>query len=560
MRKASLKKPQKTISFLSLLPYLMLLLLGLLTVTAFFAPGLPITHDGKDHVARIANFYQNLSQGVIIPRWAENLNWGYGHPILMFLYPFPSYFASFFHFLGFSFIDSVKTVFVVSFILSGWSMYLWVSRILNKYAGFIAAVLYMFAPYRFVDLHVRGAIGEHVAFIFPPLVLYFLFKISEKTNFLSVILGGIALAGFILSHNAISLMFLPVFLLYGVFLFLQTKYRKTFVIYSCLLVGIGFSLSAFFWIPALLEGKYTLRGIVTVNEYAKHYVAFSDFIYGAWSFGGTDVLSKQVGIAQWMIMLGTTVVTIVWYRKKNTLWQLSLGAIVIFLLSLFIMMPPSKVIWDYVKILQNFQFPWRFLSVIVFITAFSGGLVIYALPQKVRVYIVIVVTLLSVFLTASYWGVNGYLNKSDVFFSGIYDGTTDTGESAPIWSVRFMEKRAKARIEIIEGEGKIIEESRQVTRHVYEVSLTERSRFRENTLYFPGWKVRVDNVVVQPEFQDPKNRGLMTFYVEKGTHKIEIRFEDTKVRQLANAISLSTLVIIGFFCIMKVLKIWKRSR
>ena len=43
--------------------------------------GLPITHDGQDHVARIANFYENLSDGNIIPRWAPNLNCGYGHPI-----------------------------------------------------------------------------------------------------------------------------------------------------------------------------------------------------------------------------------------------------------------------------------------------------------------------------------------------------------------------------------------------------------------------------------------------------------------------------------------------
>ena len=64
-------------------------------------PGLPITHDGQDHVARIANFYLSLSEGNIVPRWAANLNWGYGHPILMFLYPLSSYAASIFHVIGF---------------------------------------------------------------------------------------------------------------------------------------------------------------------------------------------------------------------------------------------------------------------------------------------------------------------------------------------------------------------------------------------------------------------------------------------------------------------------
>src|SRR5688572_3623586 len=99
----------------NLFPWLLLFLLSLLPLFDFLKPGLPLTHDGIDHVARIANFYQNLTEGNLVPRWAGNLNWGFGHPILMFLYPLPSYFASLFHFLGFSLIDSVKLVFAAFF-------------------------------------------------------------------------------------------------------------------------------------------------------------------------------------------------------------------------------------------------------------------------------------------------------------------------------------------------------------------------------------------------------------------------------------------------------------
>src|SRR3990167_6148720 len=90
---------------------LLILFVSLFALVDLFKPGLPLTHDGQDHVARIANFYQNLAEGNIIPRWAGNLNWGYGHPILQFLYPLPSYIASFFHFIGFGLVNSVKIVF-----------------------------------------------------------------------------------------------------------------------------------------------------------------------------------------------------------------------------------------------------------------------------------------------------------------------------------------------------------------------------------------------------------------------------------------------------------------
>src|SRR3989339_786043 len=93
--------------------WLILFFISLLPLIGLVPNSLPITHDGADHVARIANFFQGLSEGVIIPRWASNLNWGYGHPILMFLYPLSSYIGSFFHTLGFSFVSSVNLVFVV---------------------------------------------------------------------------------------------------------------------------------------------------------------------------------------------------------------------------------------------------------------------------------------------------------------------------------------------------------------------------------------------------------------------------------------------------------------
>jgi len=117
-----------------------LLVISLVPLIDLFRPGLFIAHDSQDHVARIANFYQNLSEGILIPRWAANLNWGYGHPILMFLYPLPSYVASLFHFLGFSFIDATKIVFGLGFLLSGITMYGWIREEYGGRAGFAAGI------------------------------------------------------------------------------------------------------------------------------------------------------------------------------------------------------------------------------------------------------------------------------------------------------------------------------------------------------------------------------------------------------------------------------------
>lgn len=526
----------------------LIVFISLFSITDLFRAGLPLTHDGQDHVARIANFYQNLSEGNIIPRWAGNLNWGYGHPILEFLYPLPSYFSSFFHFLGFSIIDSVKIVFGMGMILSGISMYLWLSSFLGKSAGFIGGILYMFAPYRFVDMYVRGAIGEHIVFVFLPLTLYFIWKLSKRSSYWYIVGGSFSVAGLILSHNAIALMFLPLILLYAMYLTVIDRGKKRYKYYYTSILVFGFGLASFFWMPAFFEGKYTLRDIVTKGEYASRFVVdFKDFIYGPWNYGGTGMFTVQVGIVHWLLTLISFPATYFLYKKKDKLWVLSLGLLIIFAVTLFIMMPYSKIIWEKITTLQKFQFPWRFLSVTVFATSVLGAVIVSVIARKFKVLAVCLLLIAVLFLNKDYWHAQGYFYKQENFFTDIYNGTTDTGESAPIWSVRFMEKRPKSKVEVISGKAEIREIKRTVTTRKYKVLAFGKSRILENTLYFPGWSVFVNGSKIDIEFQDPQNRGLITFFVEKGEHNVYIEFKETKLRLFSSVLSLfSILVIVAF--------------
>ncbi len=531
--------------------FFFLLLLSLIPLIPLIRPGLPITHDGQDHVARIANFYDSLTEGNIVPRWAENLNWGYGHPILMFLYPLPSYIASLFHVLGISFIDSTKLVFALAFVASGITMYVWLKEFLRKIPSLGGAVLYLFAPYRFVDLYVRGAIGEHVAFIFPPLVFYFLLKLSKKYSFLYIAGGSLSLAGLILSHNAITVMFLPFILAYGSYLLYFSKNRKSYIINLTSLILLGLGLSSFFLLPAFLEGKYTLRDIVTAGEYVSRFVRLDQLIFGPWSYGGTGQFTVQLGIVQWILVACSLFTIRKLFRKKKQLFILYFIAFTYLIVSMFLMLRESDFIWRTFTVLQKFQFPWRFLSVSVFSVAIVGSLLIAQIDnRKLQKVIFILILVGSLIIAKDYWQPKGYLEKSETFYTGIYEGTTDTGESSPRWSIRFMEVLPKAQMEVIEGEANIEEISRTSTNHVYKINSTNSSRIAENTLYFPGWKVFIDGKEYKGvQYQDPAHRGLITFYINNGRHIVAVKFEDTRLRRMANLISLlsiSGLIIFGF--------------
>lgn len=544
----------------SLLIAICLLVLSILPLLDLLTPGFPVTHDGQDHVARIANFYRSLSEGNVVPRWAANLNWGYGHPILMFLYPLPSYIGSFFHFLGFSFVDSTKLVFAVGFIASIFSMYLWANASWGKAAGITAAVLYGFAPYRFVDLYVRGAIGEHIAFIFPPLIAYGLLVLSRTSSGTGIVPGiviALSTAGLILAHNALSLLFLPLLLWYGLYLTAyDAKQRARFAVTAVLAVGSGFLLSAFYWVPGFFEGKYTLRDIVTAGEFAGRFVPWTAFIYSPWSFGGGNELSKWLGASQWLALIMAFFVL----EKNSKRQKLLIACIVLLFFTVYAMTGSAGPLWNTVTLLQKFQFPWRLLSVTSFLLAVIGALVVTLSSPKWRRQTALLLVAVAIITTVPMWRAKEYKRYPETFFTGIYNSTTDTGESSPIWSVRFMEKRPEQAAYLIPEAGNITIGMRTSTMRSYHVEVKNTARFVENTLYFPGWQVTINGVPLPPDklqFQDPAYRGLMTLELMPGSYDIRFSFSETKLRRIADGISI--VAFVGLAVLGTIAIIWRKK-
>ena len=533
--------------------YLVVFVLFLIPVLALFHPGLPKTHDGQDHVARIANFYLNLSQGNLIPRWAPNLNWGYGHPILEFLYPLPSYVASFFHFVGFSLVDSTKIVFGLGMVLSFIFMFLWLRLFLPKAPSLFGAFLYTYAPYRFVELYVRGDVGENFAFAFVPLTLFFIYRYYKNKKLNDVLWGSISLCLLILAHNAISLMFVPLIFLYCIYLAFLSQDKKIFYNYIVLII-LGFGFSAFFWIPAFFEGKYTLRNIVTKGGYVLNFVNFKNLFYGPWSYGISGQFTVQLGIVQWLSLLASPFLVFKYFKTKDKTFWLVLGLILGTVGAVFLMLPVSNFLWQKIMLLQNFQFPWRFLAITVFTTSVLGAFLIHETPKRLQVLLITAFILFVFFVSRDYMKPQIYLSNPDSVYSGIYNSTTDTGESAPIWSVRFMEHRPLAPAQIIEQTGSIKETIHRATYRQYLFNAKNKARVLVNILYFPKWTIYIDGKEMQIQFQDQRYRGLITFYVPSGRHTIEAVFRDTNLRifsELISAISILTVLLFYGFKFVK---------
>ncbi len=354
--------------------FLFLLVLAIWPVLSLQQKGLFTSHDAEGHVVRLSEFHDALIDGQFPVRWAKRLNFGIGYPVFDFNYPLPYYFGEIFHLAGFSLIDSVKFLFALAYIASGLTMFWWLKTRAAALPAFMGAIFYLYAPYRFVDLYVRGALGEHLSFVFLPLCFLGIDKIFQTRKIKWVVFLAINFALLILSHNIMAMVFSAILMAY---LFGKTIVYKNWCLGSLGILGIfgGLMLTAYFWIPALYDRQYTNLDILMSKEYVGNFVTLKDLLYSEWGFGLANSpaevmpMSLQLGISQWAIV-GIIAVIIVIPRSGIPLRGIkSLFFFLIFAVAVFLMLPQAKFVWDNFSGLQLIQFPWRLLAVGIFCAA-----------------------------------------------------------------------------------------------------------------------------------------------------------------------------------------------
>jgi hypothetical protein len=208
------------------------------------------------------------------------------------------------------------------------------------------------------------------------------------------------------------------------------------------------------------------------------------------------------------------------------------------------MTPVTKTLWENIRFLRQFQFPWRFLSVLAFTSAVLGGFALQNISflQKRIIYLsLIAFTILS---TIFYWApYQGYQKiHAEDFWN--YSGSTNYfAEVNTIWMDQEPKAFPKKRIEIIAGEGAVSNQQFLHLKHTFQITATEDSTVLDRTYFFPGWMVYVDAKPSPIQFQDQNYRGLIIFSVLKGTHSVTILRQEDKIERISDGISL--LAIFG---------------
>ncbi len=529
---------------------ILLIILGAFTVP-MLNPGIPKSHDGEVNIARFAAYDKAFADRHIPPRWAGDLNYRFGSPVFNFFYPLPGYLSAAISPLGLSYENRFKILISVSFILAGLHFFWWMKQHVADEYAFLGALIYGLLPYHFLNLYIRGDIGELVALAVIPLIFLSADRNSKRISAFSFSALSGTTALLILAHNGISLIFLPVIILYTAVS--AGTGKKGFGNFTAVLFGLA--LASWFWLPALTEQKYTHAALFIGDMYKQNFVTPIQLIWSTWGNGAAVAdpqgLSPQLGILPVLLLI----LSVFYFNHRTAHSKRILFFLGITTIALFMMISSSSSIWRALPMLQKLQFPWRMMALASFAAACAITL---SLPKfGRRTVILCLLPLVCLFSLPMATAIPEVITHSDEYYKS-YNGPTDFhGQSSTVWSAGNPAAPPEHALQVVEGNSEIRELYRSTIEHRYSIHTTLPSKLVESTLYYPGWTVTANGIPVPIEFQDPAARGLITFPLSSGEYSVSIKFGETKFRTATNLISVFS---IGAWCMILGIGIIKTLR
>jgi hypothetical protein len=361
------------------------------------------SHD-ITQAARVQQFTLNLKSGHIPPRVAPDFNNSQGYPVFNFYAPTAYWISSLINLAGFDVVNSLKLSFLLAIIFSFIFSYLFLRSFFDFYPSIFGAVIYSTVLYLPADIFIRGNLAEVWFIALLPLSLYFIYQNSQKPKPVNFIIGTIALSLTFTSHNLLSMVFIPVSLLFALIL----KNKKN----NLISFALALLLSGYFLIPFLLENHLTIaREMAAKTNYQDHFLCINQLWDSPWGYGGSikgcnDGMPFKLGKLQIIFaVLGIVIFIINVFKKKKKPYLLTTSYLLLLLiLSLFMTLYPSKFIWDlFSPILSVFQFPWRFISLSLIGIAFFSSLFWNTFKLPFKPLIIIIFASVTLFINTKYY-------------------------------------------------------------------------------------------------------------------------------------------------------------
>jgi hypothetical protein len=555
-----------------LLPVLTLVLVAIVVGLPLFSGRVLAGQDIVNYLIHAQQTAENLRQGVFMPAWSGGYNSDYGSPVLLFFPPVTSYVGSMVVLVGLPVSLGVGWLALIGLLCSGLAIFGWLRSAGFERSALPAAVIYMIAPYRLIDLYLRSALAEHWAFIWPPLILW----IGSSTRLRPMnraALTALAVAGLLLTNIPLAVLFgLGLAVWYFVSGSLQS-HRFEVAVGACLAFGLAaFSLVPMALAPSLLDLDACFGKAVTAFRPSSNTLFAAGFLDGGLNlvFSWTVVATFALVVVAWALLDGSS-------RKSSGTRWLMVAAVACFVSTT----GPAGSIWDATPIVSKLQFPWRMAALLTLL-----AVILVARLRPHRAWIVVG---LAGLLAVPFAGWDRTTPRSTfqseepshrdtpgtVFPDPLTAWEAGSGgwywrhhqlaelcllpRTMPRTMLREFAGARQEEYDDIRGRPAVILEEKSAPVRVLEWAQTHRSievgpsaggTLQWRVLWFPDMQVMIDGKEAPLSVDDPT--GLAVHVIPAGTHRVELRwsaFSSLRFARLLSVVSLVliiSLVILGF--------------
>lgn len=398
-----LRRAQLTSANLNLLYPALAFLLTVFAIAPLAYPGYFQSYTGYGVVYNLIDFHTHLANF-----YAWSPSWGHAYDFLRMDGPLGYWFAEIFHLVGVSYLDSIKLVYALSFLVSAFGMFKLAQRVFqNDGAALIASAVYVYFPAHISAIYVRGAFGETVAWALFPLALWCAIALETKSprrrrDSLWTIL---AFALLMLAQPGLAILF---GILTRVWLFVAVPRRNPqrgfFLSPTVNAILLGLVLGIVIQLPTI-----TLQSSISApNLFVPGYVYPFQFLTAAW---GTEIPTGSfTDNAPYQIGFGALALTIIalalLFRSEskgsgeNPTRHLTLFAVIASAVLCVLMTPLAAPIWDFLGLNYIVQYPFQLLALVGVLLPFAAASIVIsdARFQEIPLLVVLlIVPLLAVY-------------------------------------------------------------------------------------------------------------------------------------------------------------------
>ncbi len=525
------------------------------------------SHDGDFHLYRLAALDQAVRAGVLYPRWFPDFAFGYGQPVLNFYGPLSYYWGLPFTLLGADAALGMKLVLATGLIASALSLYLFARLHLDRGPALVAAVVYAYLPYHLIDLYIRGAVAEFLAFVWFPLILWAFHRLvkaeGRDARFVYLALGALLFTALITTHSLSALIFAPVLAGYLLVLLRRRRFARPALLAVILALLLTAALSAFYWLPVLTESEYVGLGHGASQGYQNHLLPPGDlFAWDAvYDYAVENPIVFRLGWVQAAILIASLLLLL---RRSGRRWFLAFWLLTA-AASILMLTTAALPLWRLFEAgLAFLQYPWRFQAITVLATALLSGAIFQATTRPAgwgrwaAGAVAVLVT-----MTWALGSLPVTLSSPDLTVEGMWHkdralnqiGATWTGEYVPIWvreqrwaiSHPASETTLNTPVEPVTLPGPTGGALRLTgvgyTRYEMTLDAPQGADLVLHQFYFPGWQARWQGQTIPAR---PSGAlGLARFDLPPGQGPLTLRLALTPPQWGGMLLSLITALAVG---------------